>query len=355
MRTGRMLALAAVGPLVASVIMLLVVAGCPQETATFGAGAGATAAASGAADTATEDGSGGSGDATEPPSAPATGDMGTLIVDALDNAENRYFDVYELPGEQSLMTYQAADEGLSLAPGLYRITQYFNAAFHYADGVQIIAGQTTTVTLGAIKLVTLDGATGEYFDIWDPTGQTNYASYNAPNVLITAPAGTFVLREYFNASFDYATNVVVTEGEVTTVEMGAIRLVTVEDAGYGEYAIWSEDGGSVYAAYKSPNELVTAPPGVFTLKQYFNPAFTYASDVVVQAGEVTTVTMGAIRYNGTMDYDIYLDGDLVRSYNVAGTTVTVPPGTYLLTKYFDDETVIATHVVVTAGAVTEVP
>ncbi len=75
----------------------------------------------------------------------------------------------------------------------------------------------------------------------------------------------------------------------------------------------------------------------------------------VIAGEVTTVPMGAIRFNGPMAYDIYVGGELVASYNDPEVAVTAPPGTYTLTKYFDEDVVLATDVVVTAGAITDVP
>ena len=101
--------------------------------------------------------------------------------------------------------------------------------------------------------------------------------------------------------------------------------------------------------------IITAPPGTFTLKEYFNDKFTYASDVQVEAGEVTDVPMGAIRYNGSQAYDIYVSGTLVSSYNEAGAVITAPAGTYTLMKYFDDETVLANNVVVIAGAITDAP
>ena len=164
-----------------------------------------------------------------------------------------------------------------------------------------------------------------------------------------------MLKEYFNPSFDYATDVTVVAGEVTSIQMGGIRLVTVEGAADGEYAIWDSTGNTMYASYNEPDIIITAPPGTYTLKEYFNPAFTYATDVEVAAGEVTNVFMGAIRYHGTLDYDIYSGGELVSSYNVPEAIITAPPGTYVLTEYFNDENVLATNVVVVARQITEVP
>lgn len=320
--------------------------GCPQTTDTTG-DPNATGGPTGSLPTDTMSPTGG---ASGPPAG-----FGALLVETVAGAINTEFDIYELPGSSALRSYQSANVPVNLAPGLYRLTQWFNADFWYANDVTITAGATTTVTLGAINVVTVaDAADGEY-DIYDSTGATEYSSYNAPDVLISAPAGTFVLKEYFNGSFDYATGVTVVAGETTTVEMGAVELVTVAGAVEGEYAIYDSTGTTVYATYNEPDVIITAPPGTFVLKEYFNDRFTYASNVLVQAGEVTTVTMGAIRYNGTQAYDIYIGGTLVSSYNEPGDIVTAPPGTYTLMKYFDDTTVLALNVVVTAGAITDAP
>lgn len=307
------------------------------------------------------DGTDGTGDTTgtetPPPdgtSGPPAG-LGALLVATVTGAANTEFDVYELPGGRSLRSYESANAPLNLAPGLYYVTQYFNHSFQYASDVTITAGSTTTVTLGAIDLVTVADASDGYYDIYDSTGATEYSSYNAPNTAITAPAGTFTLREYFNGDFDYATNVIVVAGETTTVEMGGIKLVTVAGAADGTYGIYDSGGTTVYATYNEPDVIITAPAGTFALKEYFNDKFTYASNVQVQAGQVTTVAMGAIRYNGTQAYDIYAGGTIVSSYNEAGAIITAPAGTYTLTKYFDDETILATSVVVIAGAITDVP
>lgn len=333
----------------------LLAGGCPYDLLPDSTGGG-TPSATSAGDGTTPDTGSAEGDGTESTGgASGPAQTGTLIVDTVTDATNTYFDIYTVPDGESWDTYQAAGTPIALPPGLYDLTQYFNSAFLYAEDVAITAGETTTVTLGAIQLVSVDGATDDYYDIYDSTGQTMYSAYNAPNVPITAPPGTFVLKEYFNGDFEFARDVVVVAGEVTTVEMGGIKLVTVAGASDGAYAIYSADGTTVYATYNEPNVITTAPAGTFTLKEYFNDAFTYASDVTVQAGEVTTVEMGAIRYNGTLAYDIYTGGALVSSYNEPGRIITAPPGTYALTEYFDDEHILATNVVVTAGAITDVP
>ena len=310
--------------------------------------------------TGTTDGDTGDGTTTPPSGGDADGasippGLGALVVETVTDASGTEYDIYELPGGGTVRSYQSTNTTINLRPGLYYLTQYFNADFRYASGVTITVGSVTTVPLGAIQLVTVTNASDGYYDIYDSTGATEYSSYNAPNASITAPAGTFTLKEYFNGDFDYATNVVVVAGETTTVEMGGIKLVTVAGASDGTYAIYDSGGTVTYATYNDSDVIITAPAGTFTLKEYFNDKFTYASNVQVQAGVVTTVPMGAIRYNGTLAYDIYVAGTIVSSYNEAGAVITAPAGTYTLMKYFDDETVLATNVVVTAGAITDVP
>lgn len=339
----------------------LLPAGCPfgaaGTTLSGGSGSSETDASGGASESGgLTDTSGSSfGDTTETDGASGPPGTGALVVETLEGAINTYFDVYQLPGNRGIRSYQASNAVLHLAPGLYNFTQYFNASFQYATNVAIAAGDTTTITLGAIKLATVAGASDGHFDIYDQNGDVEYSSYNEPNALVTAPAGTFVLKEYFNADFDYATNVIVVAGETTTVQMGGIKLVTVEGAADGTYGIYDSSGQTRYASYNDPDIIITAPAGTFTLKEYFNPDFTYASNVEVVAGEVTEVEMGAIRYNGTLAYDIYVGGELVSSFNEPSLIITAPTGTYTLTEYFDDENVLATNVIVTAGAITDVP
>lgn len=295
---------------------------------------------------------GGDGDA---PSGPPTGALGSILVQTITDADGSYYDVYNKLTHASVSTYNGPNAAVSIRPGTYYLTEYFNADFVYDDEVVVTSGATTTVSLGAIKLLTVTGASDGSYGIYNAAGTTAYATYNDPNIIVTAPAGTFTLKEYFNANFTYASNVSVVAGETTEVQMGGIKLVTVANASDGSYAICDETGGTTYANYNDPNVIITAPAGTFVLKEYFNPDWTYASSVVVAAGATTTVTLGAIRYNGSMSYDIYSGGALVSSYNEAGLIISAPAGTYTLTKYFDADTVLATGVVVTAGAVTDVP
>lgn len=315
--------------------------GCPTELE----GAGLTGATPGLP-------SGGGG--TEGSGAVSAGTSGTLTVSVVEGAANTYYDIYRRVTDASVETYESAGEAVSLPAGVYYLTQYFNGSFVWADEVTITAGATTTVELGAIELVSVENASDGYFDIYSSDGGEKYASYNASDALITAPAGTFTLKEYYNGDFTYASDVVVEAGATTTVRMGGIKLIAVEGAVEATYGIYDATGSTCYASYNDPDVIITAPAGTFTLKEYFNADFTYASNVEVEPGSVTEVEMGAIRYGGSQSYDIYVGGALVSSNNDPDTIVTAPAGTYELRKYFDDEVVLATGVVVEAGAVTEV-
>ncbi len=292
---------------------------------------------------------------SEPGPGSGSESSGAILVQTVEEAADGEYDIYDQTMGESVATYNSPNEPVSVQPGTYYLTEYFNSDFVYASDVVVTAGNTTTVTLGGIQLVTLPDASDGTYGIYNAGGETAYSTYNEPNTIVTAPAGTFTLKEYFNEDFTYATEVTVIAGETTTVEMGGIELVTVPGAADGTYGIYDESGAVVYASYNDPDVIITAPEGTFTLKEYFNSDFTYAFDVAVTAGAATTVEMGAIRYNGSLDYDIYVSGQLVSSYNEHGLIITAPAGTYTLTEYFDDENVLATDVVVVAGAVTDVP
>jgi hypothetical protein len=287
-----------------------------------------------------------------PPADDATAGTTAIILDSVPGAQNTSFDLYRQATHFQVSTYNPADEPVTVKPGTYYLTQYFNGAFVYADHIAVEAGQTVHVPMGAMQLVTVPGARWGNYDIYGAAGFNLFSSANDHDTAVTAPPGTFRLTEYFNSHFVYAENVLVNAGETTVVTMGAIQLVTVAGAVDGSYDIYNAAGAVNYAQANDPNDLITAPPGTFVLKQYFNGDFTYAADVAVTAGATTVVRMGGIRYHGTDSYDIYVGGHLASPANDPNVIVTAPPGTYTLYKYFTTDVLVG-DVEVTAGAVTE--
>lgn len=207
---------------------------------------------------------------------------------------------------------------------------------------------------GAIRVEMVSGATDTNYDIRRAGSNQMVLEHNSAGENIEVPVGTYTLTQYFNADFVYATDVVVTEGNTTTVTLGAVRLVTISGSVDGDFAICSSNGKTVFSSYNHPNLIVTAPAGTFMIKKYFSPNMIYARDVAVTAGQTTDVIMGGLRYNGALYYDIYEDGRLALSYNQPGAIVTIGAGIYTLTEYFNDRNILGTAVI-DAGYVTDYP
>jgi len=198
------------------------------------------------------------------------------------------------------------------------------------------------------------GAIYGSFDLYDAAGQTLLSAANETGVPVTAPPGGYRLTQYFNPAFPFAQDVVVEAGKTAVVPLGAILLQTVPGSVLGSYDIYASGGATLLSEANDADVPVAAPPGTYVLRQYFNSDFTYAAGVTARAGEITAVPMGAIRYHGTLSYDLYVNGRLVSAANAPGDIVTAPPGTYSLFEYFTYHA-LAEDVNVEAGAVTEVP
>lgn len=166
----------------------------------------------------------------------------------------------------------------------------------------------------------------------------------------------YVLREYFHDDFDFARDVAVVAGEVTTIALGAINLHAVSGAATTTYDIFDASGQTLLDQVNDTDVIRAVPAGEYVLKEYFNDALIYAAGVVVSAGAVAERSLGAIHYTGgETNFDIYAaEGAtlLVRPAS-KGDVRSVPAGDYVLKDYFAD-TVLAA-VKVAAGATTEAP
>lgn len=296
------------------------------------------------------------------PPAPQTGDQNVdpqttgILITVPAGAAIENFDLYTADGATRLSRAHDVGATLAVEPGAYRLTQYFNETFVYAASVVVVAGATTVVPFGGIRVTTVNGSEPATYDIYDATGDTLLDRPNDADVIVPVPPGTYRLRQYFNADFDFAENVVVAAGQVATVPLGALHVEIPPGAEPATYDIYAADGSSLLARPNSDSVLVPVPPGEYVLKEYFNDAFVYAREVVT-AGQARTIRLGAIRYTGSEpSYDIYDAGGatlLVRPAS-AGDIRPVPPGTYVLKDYFADD-VLAAAVTVTAGETTEAP
>jgi len=280
-----------------------------------------------------------------------------VIVETPPGSATLSVDVYDAATGVRLMQAKSTNDLIELPAGEYRITQFGSEALVLAPSVVVTAGTVTRVRLGAILVTTVGGAEGLTYDLYDAAGTTRLDQVNDAGTIRPVPAGTYVLKEYFNDVFDLARDVVVVEATVTTVPLGAIRLVTVDEAEEATYDIFDAAGETRLDQVNDAGTIRPVPAGTYVLTEYFNEGLVYASGVVVEAGEVTDVLLGALRYTGAEDpFDIYdATGEtLIARPNTPNEIRSLPAGTYVLKPYFGD-TIVASDVVVVAGEITILP
>jgi hypothetical protein len=211
----------------------------------------------------------------------------------------------------------------------------------------------STAVAQGIRLTTIPESHDSDFSIFDEHGAKRLREQEKANAVVAIEPGRYVLKQA-HSDFVYASNVVVKPGETTVVAMGAIKLTTVPDTLFGDYHIFDESGQTRLREDSAANVPVTAPPGRFVLTQKYSP-FPYAAGVLVKAGEVTVVEMGAFRYSGPHDYHVFdaAGAKRLREHGKPGELVTAPPGHFVLKKAYTDE-VLAADVVISAGVITEV-
>ncbi len=103
------------------------------------------------------------------------------------------------------------------------------------------------------------------------------------------------------------------------------------------------------------------PAGVYVLRQYFTPTFTWADPLEVREGQTTRVNLGAIEIVTvpgavTRSWDLWTaDGDSMLSQaNPTDEPVVSPSGTFTVKEYFTPAFVWSAAVMVLPGRVTRV-
>lgn len=279
-----------------------------------------------------------------------------ILVSTVAGAQALNVDVYDAATGARVAQAKSSNQVIELSPGQYNLTEYFNTDFLIAAGVTVRPGEVVTVALGAVRVQTVAGSAAITFDIYDASGQTLLDQANDTDVIRPVTPGVYVLKEYFNDVFDFARDVAVVAGEVTTVVLGAIDLRTAPDAN-ATYDIYDASGQTLLDRVNDANVIRAVPPGEYVLKEYFNEGLVFAAGVIVSPGAVAERTLGAIRYGGVENsYDIHgADGQtlLVRPAS-KGEPRSLPAGTYVLKAYFTDR-VLAAQVSVATGTTTVVP
>ena len=201
------------------------------------------------------------------------------------------------------------------------------------------------------------GSTGLSVDVYDAATGVRLMQAKSTNDLIELPAGEYRITQFGSEALVLAPSVVVTAGTVTRVRLGAILVTTVGGAEGLTYDLYDAAGTTRLDQVNDAGTIRPVPAGTYVLTEYFNEGLVYASGVVVEAGEVTDVLLGALRYTGAEDpFDIYdATGEtLIARPNTPNEIRSLPAGTYVLKPYFGD-TIVASDVVVVAGEITILP
>ena len=138
-----------------------------------------------------------------------------------------------------------------------------------------------------------------------------------------------------------------------------ILVVVPEGAFEGAWELWKDE--KRIDDYEDTGVLFPAEPGVYTVKEYSNPQFIWASGVPVETGKTTRVQLGALEVvtpAGIVAENLDLwdetgDERLHTPYET-DQVIPVPAGSYTVTKYFTQEFVWKSPVVVEAGHITPV-
>ena len=203
--------------LVLGAVAVCALGGCPATSSNEGAVAGASTAGiigTGIQVTGTDaDGDG----VVDSADADGGAGFGSLLLDAPADAVHTSFDIFDAASGRLITRASAARTAVYLAPGAYRLTRYFTSSFIYADNLDVRASETTSVALGALRVVTVPETADGEFDLYDETGVKRYSAANDVNVPIAAPPGTYLLTQYFNRGFVYAAAVTVAAGQTIDV------------------------------------------------------------------------------------------------------------------------------------------
>ncbi|MBL8879741.1 MAG: hypothetical protein JNG88_11535 [Phycisphaerales bacterium] len=219
-------------------------------------------------------------------------------------------------------------------------------------------GSTQTESKTGIFISTPAGATGGLYDIYEGSGTTPVRQALDTNEIEEVDPGTYLLTRYFNTDFVYAVDVKVVAGAVTEVAFGALNVTTVADSDEATFDIWDAAGAKVLTRAQSDNTILPLPPGTYVIREYFNDVFSWAVNVQIVAGQVTTIPLGAFYLKSNEDwananYDVYAaDGaTLLSRPKGINRQIPLPAGSFVMVDYFNDAFPFA-NVQVAAGAVT---
>jgi hypothetical protein len=211
--------------------------------------------------------------------------LGAVRVIAPEGAGASNWDLWKPGGEAPIDQANSTGATIPVPAGTFVLNEYYNPRFVWAEPVVVEPGRITEVVLGAVRVIAPEGAEASNWDLWKPGGEAPIDQANSTGATISVPAGTFVLKEYYNARFVWRDDLEVAPGMVSEVALGAIRVASASDLNWD---LWDVSGEEKLDEAKSSNVIVPVPAGTFTVKKYYTPEV-LAQGVVVSPGQVAEV------------------------------------------------------------------
>ena len=138
-----------------------------------------------------------------------------------------------------------------------------------------------------------------------------------------------------------------------------ILVVVPEGAPETAWELWKDEVR--IDDYEDTGVLFPAEPGVYTVKKYFSPQFIWAAGVTVESGKTTRIQLGALEVvtpseivGESLDLWNETGEERLHTPYETGQVIPAPAGSYTVTKYFTQEFVWKSPVVVEAGHITRV-
>ncbi len=147
--------------------------------------------------------------------------MGAIRVQVVPGAVDGLFSTWSADGRK-LIDRDEPDAIVTAPAGSFRITSMLEPEFVWAQGLVVIPGQIAELRLGGVRVRVPAGSTDEAFTIYDVAKTHSLIDYEPVNVIVSVPAGSMTVTRHLEREMEFGTPEI-TAGQVTEVELGAIR------------------------------------------------------------------------------------------------------------------------------------
>lgn len=216
----------------------------------------------------------------------------TLVtVEVPEGVTRSEFSVYQ--DKKPIIEIGYAGKPVEIPPGTYTITRNGSMRWIWARDVKVARGRTTTVRLGAMKVVT--PGVDESISVLDPATNRFVSELDPVNVAFAAPAGTWRPTSYLESTMQFD-DVKVEAGKVSELQLGAIK-VTVPEGTYDDAVSVYDETGKTRSERRPIGKPFLAPTGRNRLNSFLDITV-LAEAVEVTPGRIVDVPVGALVWNG---------------------------------------------------------